>query len=142
MIKEFVKAWDANKEKLREYISTHEQEDYDSYKKIVTLLFEHVINPYLKEKDDYSYDIGHLHEIDDGNYQGTLLYLVPVDEYEPSSYQYVATFVEYGSCSGCDTLLGISGYDGGMPNKEQVEEYMTLCLHILQHFKYLFEYNE
>ena len=139
MIKDFVIAWDANKEKLREYLSTHEQEDYDSYKKIVTLLFEHVINPYLEEKRGYVYDTKKLHEIDDGDYQGTLLYLIPIDEYQPSHYQYVATFVEYGSCSGCDTLLGISQYDYGMPNSEQVEEYMTLCLHILQHFKYPFE---
>jgi hypothetical protein len=30
MIKEFVAAWDANKEKLSEYIASHKQEEYNS----------------------------------------------------------------------------------------------------------------
>lgn len=43
----------------------------------------------------------------------------------------------YGSCSGCDTLLSISQYDWGLPTDEKVEEYMTLCLHLVQRMKSL-----
>lgn len=142
MIKEFVEAWNANKDKLFVHFSTHEQIDYDSYEKLVKLLFEIVVNPYLEEHYNSGYNIDRLHEINDGDYQGTLLYLLPTDEYQPPACHYVATFVEYGSCSGCDTLLGISNYDEGMPSEEQVKGYMTLCLNILQHCKHPFNFEE
>ena len=45
MIKEFVSAWDANKEKLREYIANHTQDECLDYERIVKMLFEQVINP-------------------------------------------------------------------------------------------------
>ena len=48
MIKEFVLAWDANKDKLRNYIASHDQEEYNEYSKIVRMIFEQVINPYYK----------------------------------------------------------------------------------------------
>jgi hypothetical protein len=78
-----------------------------------------------------------LHCIDDGDYQGTLLFLIPEDTYQPDNYYYVK--VEYGSCSGCDTLESIRDYDSDTPNDEQVKDYMTLCLHIIQKFKKLGE---
>ena len=142
MIIEFVKAWDANKDKLSEYISSHKQECYSSYIDIVKMLFEQVINPYMTAHDKATFKIENTHEIDDGDYQGTLLYMIPKDTYQPSYYEYVATFVGYGSCSGCDTLIGISCYDEGLPDECQVKEYMELCLHILQNCKYPFNYNE
>ena len=140
MIKEFVLAWDANKEKLRNYIASHDQEEYNEYSKIVRMIFEQVINPYYKGTEYSEFDLNKIHEIDDGDYQGTLMYLIPCETYQPSQWEYVITFVGYGSCSGCDTLLGINGYGGDEPTSEQVKEYMDLCLHILQHCK--FPYND
>lgn len=142
MIKEFVSAWDTNKDKLSEYIASHKQEDYDSYEKIVKMLFEQVINPYMKAHDKATFNIEKVHEIDDGYYQGTLLYMIPAEKYQPSYWEYVATYVYYGSCSGCDTLLGISGYGGDLPDADQVKNYVALCLDILQHCKYPFNYEE
>lgn len=150
MIKEFVSAWDANKDKLREYIATHNQDECSDYEKIVKMLFEQVINPWFKENkpDSDVFDINHIHEIDDGDYQGTLLYMIPVRTYQPSHWQYVATYVYYGSCSCCDTLQSIHAmnldYDDGaenLPSAEQVKEYVNLCLEILQHCKYPFSYE-
>lgn len=141
MIKEFVVAWDANKDKLSEYIASHKQEEYNSYMDIVKMLFEQVINPYMTAHEKAAFDIGKVHEIDDGDYQGTLLYMIPIDTYQPSYWEYVATYVDYGSCSGCDTLLGICGYGGDLPNDGQVKEYVALCLNILQHCKYPFNYK-
>ena len=100
MIKEFVLAWDANKDKLSEYIASHKQEEYNSYMDIVKMLFEQVINPYMTAHDDATFDIDKVHEIDDGDYQGTLLYMIPTATYQPSHWDYVATYVYYGSCSG------------------------------------------
>ena len=128
MIKEFVKAWDANKENLRNYIASHDQEEYNEYSKIVRMIFEQVINPYYKGTEYSEFDLNKIHEIDDGDYQGTLMYLIPCETYQPSQWEYVITFVGYGSCSGCDTLLGISGYDDDKPTSEQVKEYMDMSI--------------
>lgn len=49
MIKEFVEAWDVNKNKLEDYFRNTRQGDYSEYSNIVTKLFEIVINPYLIE---------------------------------------------------------------------------------------------
>ena len=138
MIQEFVKAWDANREALREYIRTHNQEEYDEYAKLVKILFDVVINPYFKyDPCNLSYNTDAIHVIDDGDYQGSLLFIIPHDIYQPAPVNYVLTYCDYGSCSGCDTLLGISLYQDGLPTEEQVDEYMKLLLHMLQNCKYL-----
>lgn len=50
MIKEFVEAWDANKNKLEDYFKNTKQCEYAGcYSNIVEKLFEIVINPYLTE---------------------------------------------------------------------------------------------
>jgi hypothetical protein len=53
--------------------------------------------------------------IDDGDYQGTQIFIIPTDTYQPSVKDYVMTDTYYGSCSGCDTLQAISGYDYALP---------------------------
>lgn len=138
MIKDFVKAWDANKIRLCDHIASTKQSNYSNYEDIVKMLFEQVINPYLVENDLTPYNVENLHEIDDGDYQGTLLYIIPKQTYQPSYYEYVATYVYYGSCSGCDTLQGIQDYSLGLPNNEQIKDYLDLCLDILQQCKYPF----
>ena len=47
MIKEFVEAWETNKENLEKYFRKTEQFKYDDYDKILDLLIKKVINPYL-----------------------------------------------------------------------------------------------
>lgn len=140
MIKEFVQAWDKNKDKLREYIKTHKQEEYDDYVDLVKLLFDIVINPEISNTPysderyfNKAFDTENIHEINDGDYQGSLIFLLHADWYQPDPGDYVYTSVYYGSCSGCDTLLAINCYGEDLPNEEQVNDYMTLCLHLLQH---------
>jgi hypothetical protein len=67
-------------------------------------------------------------EIDNGDYQGTLLFVIPEAGYQPTEYEYLITFVGYGSCSGCDTLQHIQSrsYEG-LPTPQQLKEYMALC---------------
>ena len=71
--------------------------------------------------------------IDHGDYQGTLLFIIAASGYQPNKYWFVK--VDYGSCSGCDTLEGIRCYSDGPPSDAQVADYMTLALHILQGIK-------
>ena len=68
-----------------------------------------------------------LKEIDDGDYQGTLLYLIPEDTYQPNSSEYLMTFVEYGSCSGCDTLQGIQCFLDTKSRDKSIDDLMNLC---------------
>lgn len=138
MIKEFAQAWDKYKGNLEEHIRTHEQDEYGSYDGLVRLLFAKVINPAI-EADFEKFAIGYddIYFIDDGNYQGTLVFILHRDTYQPCASDYVYTNVYYGSCSYCDTLQSIRGWEDGLPNEQQVKDYMTLCLHLLQRCNYM-----
>ena len=142
MIKEFVRYWEEGKENLRDYFKKTKQEKYSEYKDLVVVLFEYVINPGIQCDSAHTccydaYDTKKLTVIDNGDYQGTLLFVLPKATYQPFVNDYVYTSVCYGSCSGCDTLLGISGYSDGLPNKNQIDDYMTLCLHLLQNCRFM-----
>lgn len=128
MIKEFTTYWEKNKGDLEKFLKTTKQEKYTSYESLVKALFEKVINPNVNNK----FDTKNILIIDDGDYQGTQIFLLHIATYQPSVSDYVYTNTYYGSCSGCDTLLAISHYNDGYPNDKQVEDYMTLCLHLLQ----------
>ncbi len=76
--------------------------------------------------------------IDNGDYQGTQIFIVPLNTYQPRAEDYVYTNTYYGSCSGCDTLLAILDYDTDKkPSENQIKDYMTLALHLLQKCKWL-----
>lgn len=143
MIQEFVNAWENRKTDLENYFRKTPQGQYDSYETIVKLIFQFVINAEIAEKCGMTaYDINRLHVIDDGDYQGTQLFIIPKDTYQPCPDDYIITTVSYGSCSGCDTLLSISLYEEGIPSEQQVKDYMTLCLHLLQRMKTIYTYEE
>ena len=124
MIEAFTKAWFANLHTMREKFTAKHPEDY---KEVVRSVVEMLADA----SDDYDKpDPERIHEIDDGNYQGTLVYVIGGSGYQPSRYWYVK--VSYGSCSGCDTLEAIRSYRDESPDEKQVREYMTLALHIVQ----------
>lgn len=140
MKKEFIERWEKNKGRLEEYFRTTKQEDYDTYGKIVKRLFELVINDSRSDGTvRFNFNIEKMTVIDNGDYTGTKIFILYNDTYEPDISDYVVTHDYYGSCSGCDTLLSISGYDKGTPNNEQVKEYMTVALHLVQRIKWLSE---
>jgi hypothetical protein len=129
MIQEFITRYETRKDQLREILSYEHPTYEDIVRAVVT-----VINP------DGEYgepDANSIHKIDDGDYQGTLLFIIPECGYQPSTYWY--TMISYGSCSSCDTLQAIN--DGGSSNKpseRQVDDYMTLALHILQNIRKMY----
>ena len=107
------------------------------------VLFEVVVNPYLKDNKKGVYDTERIHEINDGDYQGSLLYVIPEQTYQPSCYNYVLTYAEYGSCGLCDELEGIWDNNYMSGNREETaESLLTLCLHLLQHCKIPYSYED
>jgi hypothetical protein len=99
------------------------------YKSLVRVVVEAV-----SDHDKYNdIDPDRIHEIDDGDYQGTLIYIIAAKGYQPRDYWSVR--VGYGSYSGCDTLKAIGCYGEGAPSDSQLDDYMTLALHVVQNLK-------
>jgi hypothetical protein len=133
MIKEFVDIFQNNSDKLREVFKLKHPGNYEN---IVKSIIE-LIASKLENYD--SPDPERIHVIDDGDYQGTLLFVIAGKGYQPSNYWYVK--VGYGSCSGCDTLESIRSWPDDGVSDEQVKDYMQLALNIVQELKPMQEIN-
>ena len=102
MIKFCKYAWDKNADKLRKILEESENKYLllCQYRDLVSLVVKTIFNNAI-DRGGHIWDAESITEIDDGDYQGTLLFTIPEDTYQPASYQYLMTFVAYGSCSGC-----------------------------------------
>lgn len=129
MIQPFVDAFMSRREELRAVFAAQHPKDYDAVVKALVGI--------LPEVDGATPDPSRVHKIDDGDYQGTLIFVIGADGYQPSTYWYVK--VGYGSCSGCDTLEAIRDFDDEAPSAKQVDEYLTLALHVVQGLKKMSE---
>ena len=127
MIKNFIEAWEKGKGELEKEFSKNHPQDYkDIFKRVVELLENFSNRPKPNKNATYC--------IDDGDYQGTLLFIVGEKTYQPYRYWYVK--IDYGSCSGCDTLRRIQEDNyRNPPTPQQVKDYMTLALHMVQNLK-------
>lgn len=132
MNKDIVSAWDKKQKDVREWIATIKNNEF-SYKS----LLENTVKILFGENYDCSGmpDFERITEIDNGNYQGTLVFVIGGKGYQPSVEDHWYTSVYYGSCSGCDTLQGISEYSDELPSEDQIQQYWTLCLHMIQKMK-------
>lgn len=128
MLKIVKDQWHNNREHLKEKIHELLQEtDHIDYGKIVALAFEECYNRGIKNTGR-EVDTKKITEIDNGDYHGTLIYVIPLDTCQPAEYEYLMTYVAYGSCSGCDTLQAILEDD----NKERREiDLLKLCEDVL-----------
>jgi len=144
MDKDIVELWEKNKYKLREYFATHEQSLYSDYESLVKLIVEFILND---ESSLELYNPYRITVINEGDCQGILIFIIPKDNFYLTEKDFLVTYVYYGSCAACDTLKRIrydyfnddNGFnDDSVPNQEQIEDYMTLCLHIIQHMKKLY----
>lgn len=137
MIKNFAEAWTKYKDNLQERIAeseTHTNWDYDD---LLKMLFETVINPYLGEQCKDTFNLEDITTIDNGSYSGVLVFVLYSGYFSPCvASDYIYTTIDYGSCSVCDTLQAIQAdYDeleDKTPNKRQVNDYMNVCLQLLQ----------
>lgn len=123
--------WDKNSKRLEEILKDDIKLNCCDYKYIVEMTYKTIFND---DEDTYSsdtLDIDKITEIDNGDYQGTLIYLIPFKTYQPSESEYLMTYVGYGSCSGCDTLQAIQGWSEEKPTETQLKDYMMLCKDII-----------
>lgn len=86
---------------------------------------------------DCGMDPDRVQAVDWGHYQGTTVFVIGEVGYQPSRFW--AAVVGYGSCSGCDTLERVRGYESDRPTEQQVRDYTTLGLHIVQGLRELQE---
>jgi hypothetical protein len=132
MVKEFVQQWDERKHLLEKWLKENQPSEYeDIYRK----LFELVITKPNGYADDWNWE--RFRVIDDGDWQGNLIFILCNDSYQPNLRDYIFTEVDYGSCSGCDTFEHIRDLAWGEDKNtdEQVNQYMTLALHMVQETK-------
>jgi len=131
MLREYTDRYVENKENI---IKKIEKDKPCSYEGILTIAIEFIANDEYNElKKDNK-----IHTIDDGDYQGTLLFIMPANTYQP--YKYFWTMVAYGSCSGCDTIqrtLDDYGYGEERDWNKVAEEFYILGLHMIQNMKIL-----
>lgn len=138
MIKICLEAWDKYNGELEAWYRSLSVEDLNclSYKNITTTVFS-MISRYMHESCHCyaELDLDNVVEINNGDYQGTLLYLIPFDTYQPSEGEYLMTYVGYGSCSCCDTLQGLELWGDYTENEYEnvIKGHMTLARDILSH---------
>lgn len=122
-----------HEKELREAIEKAEKAWDFNYCKIVSLLVEHVINKVSDNCDRYCADKAGIHVIDDGDYQGSLIFAIPKLTYQPAPYEYIFAYTYYGSCSGCDALEAACG---------DIDELMLIALDIFESMKFLWDADE
>lgn len=119
MIKYCLDCWNKNQQSLREQLEKDASLNSCEYEYLVKLVTRYILG---KE-----WDAENIIVVDNGDYQGTLLFLIPRDTYQPSEDEYLMTYVGYGSCSGCDTLQAIQEHGENIPTPEQLKDFMSLC---------------
>lgn len=131
MIKFALRKWNENHAALEAHIREDESINTCAYVDLVKLVVRYIFN---RGEEDL-YDENKITVVDDGDgYQGTLLFIIPVDTYQVTRADYLMTAVDYGTCSVCDTLIRIREKRAkGKPTKTQVSDYMTLCRDLVTH---------
>ena len=126
MLKFCKDAWYENKDKLEAVIMMDTNLNSCEYRYLVKLVVKYILNPSI-ETNWEKFDADAITVIDNGDYQGTLLFMIPRKTYQPTASDYLLTYSYYGSCSGCDSLMAIQDWKDEVPTESQVADYMMLC---------------
>ena len=135
MIQKFVDVVIGAKEDLIAEFQTKEGRPR-SYSGLVTRLVK-LLEPVSDHYD--SPDPERITVIDHGDYQGTQLYIIGAQGYQPSTYWSI--FVAYGSCSGCDSFQANYTWQDEKLLEEAKGNY-DMLLHMVQSMKRIGQYPE
>jgi hypothetical protein len=130
MLKYCLTKWEENKNLLEEQLATNAKWNVCEYVDLVKLVVDYILNA-GRTTSQVGWDSERITVIDDGDYQGTQLFLIPCKCYQPAEYEYLMTHVGYGSCSGCDTLQAIQSGGIELLTERQIKDFMKLCKDIL-----------
>lgn len=104
-------AWEKNKDKIRNYIEGHSSIWGDNNFNLnvdKNVFVEEILNIAFNKSENRLY----FQLVDFGDWQGTLIAIFSEgDNYQPSVYRTHYAVLEYGSCSGCDAILGSDSID-------------------------------
>lgn len=128
MLKYCLEKWNTNKNLLEAHLRRDEKMSEYDYSDLVRLVVEHILN---RGSNDIQWNTERIETIDHGDYQGTLLFVIPERTYQPSEYEYLMTYIGYGSCSVCDYLQSIRPWENRLLSDKEVKDYMGLCKDIL-----------
>lgn len=132
MLKYAIQQWDNNKAELEKVLADDENICTCDYEYLVKLVIRHILNGKNRIKYFISREWSEeVDVVDNGDYQGTLLFAIHLDTYQPASYEYLFSTVEYGSCSGCDALLWAQDCSYGKLEDWQIKKIMCLCKDIV-----------
>ena len=113
--------WYKHKEKLEEKIKDDINKRW-TYEE----LFKLTVDTILEEKDLNTKNIT---LIKNGEYQGTLIFIIYDSYYQSSPWDYYMTYIYYGSCSVCDTLQRVY-YDD--LEEEKLKDLMYICKNFIE----------
>ena len=120
MLKYFVDQWEKNKENLRHAFNNCDiYSDYEEFARII-------IRSIFPEWTDYNVII-----MKQGDYTGDVIFFISADT-EGSKNDIFLSYLRYGSCSVCDTLMRAA------ESEERVEDLMRIALHFIQNMKHPF----
>ena len=134
MMKIMKDKWARNEKYLKQVFETRTDLNTINWNDLVKLTFEYIYNIDYDDTDDYeSLNLNNITIIDNGDYQGTLLYIIPFNTYQPAEYDYLMTYVGYGSCSGCDALLNARDYseEDCKLTEQQIKDFLKLTKDIV-----------
>lgn len=130
MIKIMKELWNKREKNLRNVLAGRLDARDFCYADFVKLTFEIIFND--DPSTERKLDLKNMTEIDNGDYQGTLLYLIPFKTYQPTEREYLMTYIGYGSCSGCDSLqAAINWRNRGALTETELAAVMEICKDIV-----------
>lgn len=127
MLKYCINKWDENRGELKKAIQ--ELDGYISYTELMKLVVKHIFGGEWDEEE--------ITVIDNGDYQGTIIFAFHKKTYQPFASQYLMTYISYGSCSLCDALQ--AAFFENESKEETVLDLMRICLHLIQNMCHPFK---
>lgn len=127
MDKHIIQQFEENREAIKASIEERYENEgnYIEYKDLVEVLVS-----YIDGMDEHR-----ISQIDYGDYQGCLVYIIAEEGYQPANYW--AIRVWYGSCSACDSL-----HNALYSSKDTIGDLMALILHMAQGAKQIISCHE
>lgn len=145
MLKILKDKWAKNSDLLFKKISEVYTDDFNSwganYSDLVKLTFDVIYND-GNNWDCDTLDVDRITEVDDGNYMGTLLFLIPFRTYEPSEGDYLMTYIGYGSCTVCDAFQNALCLDGNYKHRAIFAIAKDLITNAIKPYNHGWRYQE